>query len=450
MRYSVCTFFTLCAKIIKTKVPVKGNVFFMKAHDSVANFKPTLRMYTNFTVRGVKKVVADCGPRECGSDAELKAQNTIAQLVGDAADEIKQDKFSVSPRAFLYWPRISGILLLVCLACAIADIFVGGYSFSPVVCVVLCAFILVMLTFEFLFYKPFLDPFFPKATSHNTYCVRKASGETKRRIVMCGHSDSSIEWRATYQGGSKFLYFTVAYPIVGLAYTLFASVLYLANVGFVVDNFNILVWIGCAFIPGYIGVVTFMNYKICVDGANDNLTGCFMGAAVMKYMGDNNLRFENTEVWALFSGGEESGLRGAKAFCKAHPELKDDGIETCFVAFDTMKDYDDMAIYNKDMSGFTKHDPRVCALIKQAGKNADIDLPYAVLFAGASDAAAVTQAGIPAALLAAMNPGPPRYYHTRLDKCDIMEPKTIEKSLEIALETAYLFDEQGLKTEYEA
>ena len=92
--------------------------------------------------------------------------------------------------------------------------------------------------------------------------------------------------------------------------------------------------------------------------------------------------------------------------------------------------------------------PAACALVKAAGKECELDLKYAVLFAGATDAAAMTQGGIPAVGFCAMNPGPPRYYHTRDDKVDIMEPKTIEKTLELALKTAYLFDEQGLKEAY--
>ena len=107
-----------------------------------------------------------------------------------------------------------------------------------------------------------------------------------------------------------------------------------------------------------------------------------------------------------------------------------------------------MFIYNRDMSGLTKHDDRACKLLKKAAQNAGIDMKYSVIFAGASDAAAMTQAGIPSVSLAAMNPGPPRYYHTRRDKSDIIDLKTIEKGIEIALEATYIFDEKGLCDNY--
>ena len=418
----------------------------MRASESVQNFKPTLRMYANFSARTIKKVCSEIGPRETGTEAELKAQNFMAAQVGNAADDVKQEEFSLSPRAFLGWLRLAGIILIVTTAVNIINIFVADdVTYAPILSVIAGVFILFCLAGEFLFYKPVLDPFFPKAVSHNTYCIRKASGETKRRIIFAGHSDSSLEWRPTYQGGKVYLYISFIYPILGLAYNLITGIIMLAT-GKIND---VILWISLIFIPGYVIIATFINYKLCVDGANDNLTGCMTGAAVLKYMGDNNIRFENTEVIAMFSGGEEAGLRGAKAAAKLHPEFKKGGdIETLFIGVDTVKDYDDMAVYNTDMSGITKHDKQACALLKKAAEYSELDLPYANLFFGASDAAAMTQAGVSATLLAAMNPGPPRYYHTRDDKADIMELKSIEKGIEIALEAAFLFDEQGLKDSY--
>ena len=417
----------------------------MKASESIPNYRSGLRMYANFAARTIKKVCAEIGPREAGTQAELDAQNFMAQQVGDAADEVKQEEFKVSRRAFLGWLRLAGIFMLISLAISITNVFVKDVYYAPIVSAVFCVLTAVMLFGEFLFYKPVIDPFFKKVTSHNTYCIRKAAGETKRRIIIAGRSDSSIEWRFTHMGGAPMMYIAFIYPALGLIYTVFSTIYML-----VTQEVNpILIWINCAFIPGYVGLTVFMNYKICVDGANDNLTGCMTGAAVLKFMGDNNIRFENTEVIAMFSGAEEEGLRGAKAAAKLHPEFKKDSeIETVFIAFDTITDYDDMAIYHRDMSGLTKHCRKACALLKKGGENAGVDLPYALLFAGASDAAAMTQANIHATTFAAMNPGPPKYYHTRDDKADILNLKTIEKGVEIALETVFLFDAEGLKTEY--
>ena len=203
----------------------------------------------------------------------------------------------------------------------------------------LSGLIVLIMLFEFLFYREFTDPFYKKATSHNIYCVRKPSGETKRRIILAGHADSSIEWTPTHVGGSGFLYFTFAYGFLGLVYQIVVSVLALAKPDLGPTAASVLMFAGCAFLPGHFLLIFFMNYKVCVEGANDNLSGCMTAAAVMKFMGDNDLRFENTELVVMFSGAEEAGLRGAKAAVKQHPEFKDGGVETVFVSFDTLKDY---------------------------------------------------------------------------------------------------------------
>ncbi len=416
----------------------------MKAQDSVKNFYPTLRMYTNFAVRGVKKICQQFGPREAGSEAELNAQRYMAEQIGDAADAVTEDTFRLSPRAFMGWLRLAGIFLLIGTAAGIANLFLArGIPYGPAATLVCCAVIVLMLLFEFLFYKPFTDSFYPKAESHNIWCVRKAGGETKRRIILAGHADSSVEWRPTYVGGAKFLYFTFVYPLLGLIYQIAISVL-----GLIKGENDVLIWIGCAFIPGYFMLIFFMNDKLVVDGANDNLTGCMTAAGVMKFLGDNRIRFENTEVAVLLTGAEEAGLRGAKAAVKSHPELCDPNVETVFIALDTIRDYDDMAIYHRDMTGTVKQSPAACALVEAAGKASGLSLQRNVLFAGATDAAAMTQGGVAAVGFCAMNPGPPRYYHTRLDKADILQPKTVEKALELAVQAVFIFDEQGLKESY--
>lgn len=414
----------------------------MKPQDCGPQYKSKLRESANFAAWTIKKVCKDIGPRPSGSEEELKAQLFMAEQTGKAADSVVTEDFTIANRGFFGWTKIDAVLLF---AAAIFLLFK-----MPVISLILAVTATVCLFGEFLFYKEFLDRFYKKQTSHNTWLVRNPTGEVKRRIIFAGHADSSFEWRYTHLIGPGMMYFVFIYAAIGLGWNIVFSIVSLAMGNVIVpsaENINWFGWVALAFIPAYILLFFFIDYNTCVDGANDNLTGCMVGAGVLKFMEDNNIRFENTEVIAFFSGSEEAGLRGAKDYVKRHgQECRD--IETMFVALDTFKDYDDMFIYNRDMSGLTKHDDRCCKLLKKAAKNAGIDMKYSIIFAGASDAAAATQAGIPSVSLAAMNPGPPRYYHTRRDTADIMELKTIEKGIEIALEAAYIFDEKGLCENY--
>ena len=421
----------------------------MKANESVKNYQSERRMYTNYAARAIKKVCKEIGPRFSGTEQEKKGIEFMSEELRTCCDDVKVDSFSVHPKAFLGWIPMSGILMIVAAALFFAAQFFGiiPLFYAVVALAVFCIFFAVT---EFVFYNETLDPFTPKKESYNTYGIRKASGETKRRIIFSGHADSSMEWRFSYLGGPKLLILTLGGGVAGLVYTagasIFMAVKTAADPAFAESmTADILSYIMLGFIVFFIPVIFMYDKKRVVEGANDDLTGCFTSIAVLKFMQDNDIRFENTEVVALCTGSEEVGLRGAKDFVKKHAKEFSD-VETVFIALDTIRDFDHMAVYNKDMSGVVKNNPEACNLIKKAAETEGYDLPYRTVSLGATDAAAVSKSkcGIKAASFAAMDPAPARYYHTRLDTHENLDLKTIEAGVGICLETAFLFDEKGL------
>lgn len=413
----------------------------MKASESVKNYASSVRMYTNYTVREIKKICKEIGPRPAGSESEKKAQEYIADQMRTAADEVTIEEFKLAPKAFMKFITIAGVFMLIALAFSFANIPLAAFilTLTAIVCVVA----------EFLMYKEFYDFLFPKKISHNVIGVRKASGELQKRIIFSGHVDSSFEWSYTHYGTNILLFICGGFAVISLITVCVLTALDAFNTyadGSQADT--VCQWIQLAGLLGSACAFGFVNFRRCVDGANDNLTGTLSSVAVLKYLKDNDIRFENTEVIALSAGSEESGLRGSKAYMKAHKNDLTD-VPTIFVGLETFRDYEDIAIYQRDMSGTVKMDAGVCSLLKKAGKQAGLDLPYSSVYIGASDGAAVQQAGIPAVTLAAMNPGPPRYYHTRRDTADNMNMKTVEKCLEIALNALFIYDEEGYKKNYE-
>lgn len=411
----------------------------MKAQDSVKNYPSALREMTNFSVRGIKKICKDVGPRPAGSEQEHEAQKLMAAELDGACDKVEIEPFDVHPGAFLGWILTDGIMMIAAIV-----LFFFGMS---AIALALCALSLIFAIVEFLLYKKLLDPFFPKKTSHNVVAVRKPKGEVRRRIIFSGHADSANEWRFTYYGGSKLLVPIIGLSFVGILLGLVLGIWAVAagHAFSAADSgaLNVMRYVFLAWIPILFTALFFENKKRPVMGANDDLTGCFISMAVVKYMQQHDIRFENTEVWVVLTGSEEAGLRGAKAFCKAHKnELND--VETVFVGLDTIRDYDFAAVYSRDLTGTVKNDAGACALVKEAAKQTGLDLPYKSVFFGATDAAAVTQAGMKAVSVAAMDPAPAKYYHTRLDTADNLDIKTVEAVLGVALETAFLFDEKGL------
>lgn len=402
-----------------------------------------VKKLSKFCVKGITRICNEIGPRQPGSPEELKAQELMANEMKKHCDEVKIEEFKVHRQAFMGFIPFT-------VACAVASVFVNAFV-NPYVSLALVILGFIPLILEFLMYKPFIDPLFIGHPSHNMIATRKASGETKKRFIIVGHADSQYEWTLNYLLGGVGMKLVLIPAVVGLVADLIVSILSIVFAGSTgalkQDNAHTLMLIGfivgCVFIPFQLGFLAFQNPRKSVPGANDNLTGCYVAMSVAKAMADTDVRFENTDVVVICSGSEEAGLRGAKAYAKAHEkELKE--IETVVVACDTFRDLETMAVYDRDMSGTVKHDWGVKHLVQNAGKNCGYDLKFESVYIGASDAAAFTERGIKSTGFAAMDPTPPRYYHTRLDDVDMLVEEAIGAGIEIMIEAACMYDKEGL------
>lgn len=419
----------------------------MKANESIPNYDIKVREYTNYAIKSIKNVCKNFGPRPVGSEAEMKAQEYMQADLEKWCDEVKHEEYKCSDKAFMSWVPIGSALILLNILAFTLGLNVIGLALS-------CVTLFLVLA-EFIFYKPVLDVFFPKKTSGNVYGVRKASGEVKKRIILSGHTDSAFEWTYTYKGGRPVVALIIVTAVIGILLGIGANIYGMVHFG---GAFGSLVWgeqgnialriiavIMYITIPVFIMAFKFCDYKRPVVGANDDLTGCFISCAAAKFLSDNDIRFENTEVAVLCAGGEEAGLRGAKAFAKNNYDmLHQDGVETIFVGFDTIRELEFLDIYEKDMTGMVKNDRRVAELIQSAAKTVGFDVNIGTIALGSTDAAAMSQAKVPASSIVAMDPTPARYYHTRLDDADNLSAQAIDAGVKIALETVFLYDTKGI------
>ena len=394
----------------------------------------------------IRRVLELYGPRAPGSEAEWRAQQDMAEKMKPWADTVETEGFPVHRQAFMGF-----IPFTVLLSMAASVLFWFGYAAIGLGLVVLAAIPLIL---EFVMYKQFIDPLFKAYPSHNIVARRRAAMEQpKKRIYLIGHADSQYEWTLNYLLGGTGMKLVLIPAVVGLIVCGIANavklvtlnLLGLANQGFLYWLFFVTgIALFCLF-PAKIGFLFFQSRKKSVPGANDNLTGCFVAMSVIREMARRDVRFPDTEVVVLLTGSEEAGLRGAKAYVKRHrDELFDPNVTTCAIGLDTFRDLKDIAIYDRDMSGTVKHDPRMQKLMHEAGMKCGMDLPSASIYIGACDAAAFTQAGVPSTGFAAMDPTPPKYYHTRLDNVDMLEPEAIRVAADITYQTVELFAARGI------
>lgn len=385
-----------------------------------------------------KYVIQTFGQRPPGSEAETRTQQLVQRELSEACDTPAElEPFPVAQKAFMGMQAVSGTLAVL------ATI---GYWISPWLAVALSTSAIVVLYFQLLRYRRFLDPFFPWKTSHNVYAAQKPKGELRRRIILNAHPDAAYEWRWLYNYPRYFKFFVLcslaalflkwgsdlAFLIIGRGESPAQSTL-----GIAIGLMQL------ALAPGALIGILFNDFRHVSPGANDNLTGTFLVTGIAKFLKQAGWKPEHTEILYCVTGSEEAGLRGAKHFAARHKAALSD-IETIVVALDTIRDLEHLHVYNRDLNGTVAHDPAVCKLLKDAGADCGLHLQYATVFLGSSDATAFTQAGYRAAALCAMDPAPADYYHNRRDDWNNMNPACIRKTAELVLAAILKYDREGL------
>lgn len=396
---------------------------------------------------GIRYICENFKERSPGSHSERKAQKYLKKELEQWADKVEMEDFSVHPAAFMGWiPAAAVIGMLAVLFYWLTYTGVVSGSGLAVVSTVLVLLALACLVVEFLMYREFVDFLFPRKTSRNVMARRAPKGEVKRRIIFGGHTDAANEWTYSLHGGIKSLAPVMGGSIGGLIAVTVFDVVWLIY-SFAGGNYESKFWLVCGIIqliliPFFIAICFFINWKVVVDGANDNLTADFIAMGVLKEMAENDVRFENTEVCALLSGSEEAGIRGALAYAKAHKEELEN-VETVFIAMDTMREIEQLQIYTQGCTGTQKNSNAVAEIIYEAGVNCGIEMKETELYPGAIDAEAFSRLGLLASGFCGVNHDPKTYYHTRLDTADNISEDCINLSLDICLEAAKLYDEKG-------
>ncbi|MCM1115037.1 MAG: M28 family peptidase [Clostridium sp.] len=409
----------------------------------------------DYTVKEITNVIKKYGPRESGNENCYAAQKHVKKEMDTFCDETRFESYKMAPKAFLHFTKlVSAAIILAVVVCAALG-FAGVLPFFAAQCIV-CGVVgigLFITVMEFLMYKQFMDPLYKKVEGHNLLGVRKPRGEVKRRIIISGHIDSAYEWRHIYYSKKVPLMGPLMGLTIGGAVISFLLSIVAIVLGAVkgMDN-NFVVYSYFFHFVTALAMVTlflFIDFKTISPGANDNLTGTYAAVTALRMLDMAGVDFENTEVCAMITDGEEAGLRGCKQWAKDHyDEYMNSGVETAILCVDTLTDLEYLNVYNRDMTGTVKHNPQFSQLVMDSAIEAGHDdLKFANVFFGSSDAAAFTQAGITATCLAAMDPAPADYYHNRRDNYDRLVPEAIKTGYEVILSTIFNFDEKGLNSE---
>jgi len=395
-----------------------------------------------YMIDEITHICKDMPKRSPGTEGEKISCEYMAGVLKDCGCETAEvESFKENPGAFFGW-------IYITVSLALASIVF--YFFIPIVSMVLITLGLIVMILEFGLYKKAVDILFPEKEGHNVTAFKKPTGEVTRRIIFNGHPDAAWNWPVNNKFGGKVYIAHILTSVIGAIYYLVLSIVAIVLLAIsgseqvVIMTGSGLLWAGIAgliFVPGLIGMYFMWDEKTIVDGANDNLTGCYMGIAILKAMKDQGIELEHTEIGVVLTGSEEAGLRGAKAWCEAHAgEFQD--VPTFIYSYDTIHDGKFLMVNHRDLNGTVKSDREVGDLFKASADELGIHCDEGMVppFGGATDNAAFSQAGFRSTGITALNHTLEDYYHTLRDTYDNLGKDCLADCYAVSVKVLEKFD----------
>ena len=396
--------------------------------------------YIKYITDGIRTICINHKRRTAGSESVRTAEAEIAESMKDCVDEIRTQQFEIHPHAFMGSVPLEAFLCLIACAFFLTGVYAGySWAYACSLFFMICA--MVTLIAEFALYRQFTDKLYPVRTGQNLYMVRKAANTPRRRIILCGHVDAAFEMPVL-----KYLPAFVIYVCIGAgAFFWIVNFLFcnLALADFLPHSvLKVFAIIEIVLSVLYAPLLFMVDWHTIVDGANDNLTGCYLSMSILKEMADNDQRFDDTEICCLITDGEEAGLRGAHAFAIENVEelMK---LNTMVIAVDTIHSVEELRIFSRGINYTESNSEEACNLLYFAGLKNGFDLPTAEFYPGACDSEAFSVVGVKAAAICGVAFTPQDYYHNVKDTYTNLNPECIGIVRNILWDAVNMFAKVG-------
>ena len=398
---------------------------------SMREVNTDLNSAVSFALREITHICRDMKKRAPGSEGEREAAEYMAaSLEKDCGcTDVKLETFKEHPASFYSYFYYSATLDTLCAV---------SFFIRPWLSILFGCLALILFLSHFVLYKKPIDPFYPEKESVNVTAVRRCAGEVRQRIFLNGHIDAAWEFPLNYHFGGIVFEIPGIMALCGVLFYIGISICTLCGAGAWV---RIAALCGLIFIPFFMLVAFTFDPKHVVDGANDNLSGCYIGMAILHEMERLSITLEHTELGVILTGSEEAGLRGAKAWAKAHRDDYKD-VPTYIICYDTIHDPNHLAVNTRDLNSTVKSCPELCDLFLDAAEKAGVTCKKSLvpLFGGSTDSAAFTQGGFRSIGITGLSHVLEDYYHTRRDSYDNLNEEGLENCMRATLALIDMLD----------
>ncbi len=360
----------------------------------------------------VRFLSQEIGPRLSASPAERRAAEHVAERLRTASFEVSVEPF----QGLITFSLPYG---LICTGCVLATLL---YAIQP-----MASFGLALLSLAALLTEnhtwPTLSHLLPKGLSQNVVGIRPAQGEAMCRVILTAHLDSS---KAALPFHPKLV------PGLRRSFLLMVGAMG-ATVGLsLIALFARRSWLwylqlACALYLG-LSLSLLLHRELLMKhtpGANDNASG----VAVLLEAAERLLDLRSTELWAVATGCEESGLDGMLAFMDAHSFDREN---TYFINLDNLGAGRVAYIIAEGMLWVYPSAPELVRLAAETVGEEDLDIHERPFHTLTTDALVPLVRGYKAmSIMAFDRRGLLPHWHWPTDTVENVEPATMETALRL-------------------
>lgn len=402
----------------------------MKASETFERYDGKVRECCNYAVRSSKSFMenADTNKRQADGKAELVLRDQLTKDLKEFCDEVDEVSFYAKQKAYITSNLLTFIFLVATAVFAILFSLVNPY------------FILAALVTALLSLLAALGVFGGTSKSVediNVFARRKASGEPAARIIFEANLDAPFK-RNISRGTAALLKFLT---LLGVAlYIAFCVVMLLVDNGTLNFGFQDELEYLAYGLPIFVIFPLILSRTVSTGssfpGVADNLLGAYAACGAMRYMSEQDLRLESTELCVLLTSSKEAKNAGAKAFVRDF-KADLDALDTTILCFDSIYDPDSLNVVSKGR--------KVSKLVDEAAANAGVLLTDHNPKYHKGDLKVYDKAGLAAAQISSLPDEVPPFYRNENDDVDLLNPNAVhavEGAIKVALEAAYALDAQ--------
>jgi aminopeptidase YwaD len=359
-----------------------------------------------------------------------------------SCDYARKESFICHPTSFLHFMKVIAITYIIATVCLLLegnDLFQASWVLTAAI---IYSIGVIMGLSQFVFYFEFFDRFYFRALSYNVSGTIEPKEEIRQQILVSGHHDSAYIFNFLEHASWQKFYALriIAGMVMDILGFLLSWIWYIVQMAqgsppFFAMAHKILAVIGIIFAIQFY----FFTGNKGVPGAGDNLIASAIAVKLAEIYGKRKKAglhdLNYTRLVFMSCDAEEAGLRGSRAYVKAHrKELQN--IPTYFLNLDSLYTVKDIQVCTTDINSSVRLSEKMALQVKTIAE--DIGYPcglFQMKFGGgATDAASFAQAGVDATTILGLSTDTVReglVYHTTQDTIDKIEPEIVEAVMRI-------------------